>query len=105
MTDALDTEIAERNRIRRDAQLPHLSLEVERERAKAALNERRMERLMHSPLKTVVERRVLARMRVEKNDLDWQPSGVLSGGRYLLHARARSILLRFARRYAERFAG
>jgi hypothetical protein len=66
--------IVERNRIRETAQLPALSVEEQFQRIKAAYDQNRFEEFMRSPLKEVVEQKLLARMRKRGGDPEWLPT-------------------------------
>jgi hypothetical protein len=89
--------IVERNRIRETAQLPALSVEEQFQRMKAAYDQNRFEEFMRSPLKEVVEQKLLARMRKRGGDPEWLPTGFLSGGGYLFYVRVRKIMMRVYR--------
>jgi hypothetical protein len=90
--------IGERNRTRETAKLPPLSVKQELQRMKAAYDQNRFEEFMRSPLKEVVEQKLLARMRRRGGDPEWLPTGFLSGGGYLFHVRVRKIMKRLYRR-------
>jgi hypothetical protein len=89
--------IGERNRIREAAKLPALSVKQELQRMKAAYDQNRFEEFMRSPLKEVVEQKLLARMRRRGGDPEWLPTGFLSGGGYLFYVRVRKIMIRVYR--------
>jgi hypothetical protein len=66
--------IGERNRIREAAKLPALSVKEQLQRMKAAYDQNRFEEFMRSPLREMVQQRLLDRMR--------RPEAIQSG--YLL---------------------
>jgi hypothetical protein len=90
-------EVLDRNRIREAAKLPALSVEEQLQRMKAAYDQSRFEEFMRSPLREIVERRLLDRMRRQEGDPEWLPTGLLSGGGYLFHVRVRKIMKRLYR--------
>jgi hypothetical protein len=67
-------EVWDRNRIREAAKLPALSVEEQLQRMKAAYDQNRFEEFMRSPLREMVQQRLLDRMR--------RPEAIQSG--YLL---------------------
>jgi hypothetical protein len=103
--DAVIAEAAERNRLRRQACLPALVIDDEISKARLAFERRQFAVLMRSPLRAAVEQRLLGRERRRGGNPDWAPTGVLSGGGYLFHARVRRTLHRFLRRFPERGLG
>jgi hypothetical protein len=90
-------EVLDRNRVRAAAKLPALSVEDQLQRMKAAYDQKRFEEFMRSPLKEVVEQKLLARMRRRGGDPEWLPTGFLSGGGYLFYVRVRKIMIRVYR--------
>jgi hypothetical protein len=87
-------EVLDRNRIREAAKLPALSVEEQLQRMKAAYDKNRFEEFMRSPLKQVVEQKLLARMRRRGGNPEWRPSGFLTGGGYLFYLRVRKVMKR-----------
>ena len=82
-------DIERRNDIRREAFLPLLEVEKEFRRIKELKEESERARKFEEfsePLKQRIREKVLARMRREKNDPNWNPTGVLSGGGLLFSA-------------------
>ena len=69
------SEIEARNRLRREAQLPPLSLDDEARRLRCALQEKQFENFMVGPLREIVESRLLAKMRRKLGDPQWRPTG------------------------------
>jgi hypothetical protein len=90
-------EVLDRNRIREAAKLPALCVEEQLRRMRAVYDQNRFEEFMRSPLKEIVEERLLASMRRRGGDPDWIPTGFLSGGGYLFHVRVRKIMIRVYR--------
>jgi hypothetical protein len=88
-------EVLDRKRVRAAAKLPALSVEDQLQRMKAAYDQKRFEEFMRSPLKEVVEQKLLARMRRRGGDPEWLPTGFLSG--YLFYVRVRKIMIRVYR--------
>jgi hypothetical protein len=79
-------DIERRNDIRREAFLPLLEVEKEFCRIKALKEDSERARKFKEfsePLKQRVREKVLARMRREMGDPNWNPTGVLSGGGYI----------------------
>jgi hypothetical protein len=72
-------EIAERNRIRREARLPLLSVPKELRRMKEVADTERFREFADAHRKTVYIK-MLARMRRQSGDPNWAPTGLLSGG-------------------------
>jgi hypothetical protein len=91
-------EVLDRNRIRQAAKLPALSVEEQLQRMKAAHDKSRFEEFMRSPLKEVVEQKLLDRMRKRGGDPERLPKGFLSGGGYLFYVRVRRVMKRLYRR-------
>ena len=90
-------EVFDRNLIRAAAKLPVLSVEEQLERMKTAYDQHRFEEFMRSPLRDIVEQKLLARMRRRGGDPEWLPTGFLSGGGYLFYVRVRKIMIRVYR--------
>jgi hypothetical protein len=90
-------EIEKRNRLRREAQLPPLSLDDEIRRLKCAHQEKQFENFMVSPLRDIAESRLLARMRRKLGNPHWRPTGFLSGGGYAFNVRVRKVMKRLYR--------
>jgi hypothetical protein len=90
-------EVLDRNRIREAAKLLALSVEEQLQRMRAVYNQNQFEEFMRSPLKEIVEQRLLNRMRKRGGDPDWLPTGFLSGGGYLFHVRVRRVMKRLYR--------
>jgi hypothetical protein len=74
--------IEERNRIRQEAQLPRIPVAAELCRLHELHRANEFDEFFHtSPIRKRVEEKLLAVARRMRNDPDWLPSGVLSGGR------------------------
>jgi hypothetical protein len=86
-------EIDERNRIRIDAHLPPLSPAKELRRLYEANRERQFEDFLRtSPLRRMVEERLLARISRLRGDPLWRPTGFLSGGGFAFSSRVRRTM-------------
>lgn len=90
-------EIEARNRFRKEAQLPPLSVDDEIRRLRCAYQEKQFENFMASPQRDIVESRLLARMRRELGNPHWRPTGFLSGGGYAFNVRVRKVMKRLYR--------
>ena len=91
-------EVEERNRLRKEARLPLLSIERELQRQKIAEDEKRFERFMQSTLREAVEDDILEKLRKRRYDQQWKPTGFLSGGGFAFDIRVRRIMKRLYRR-------
>jgi hypothetical protein len=76
------SEVLEGNRIRQAAKLPALAVDQELQRMKAAYDQNRFEEFMRSPLKEVVEQKLLARMRRRGGNPEQGASQLLSFSHY-----------------------
>lgn len=81
----LIAKVEERNRLRREAGLPLLSVATEvRKRYEAKQEAKRkadFERfVLTSPLRAGIEDELLAEERLARNDPNWKPTGMLAGG-------------------------
>lgn len=94
---AAAASIEARNGLRAEAKLPRLALADELRRLRAGQEGEAFARVMQSPLRRIVEARLLAKMREERGDPGWTPSGLLSGGGFAFHARLRRIVARLTR--------
>jgi hypothetical protein len=91
-------EIDERNRIRTDAKLPLLSPAKELRRRYVVDRGGEFEDFLRtSPLREMVEERLLARMRRLRGDPLWHPTGLLSGGGLAFSIRVRRTMWRIWR--------
>ena len=68
-------EVLERNLIREAAKLPALSVEEQLQRMRAVYDQNRFEEFMRSPLKEIVEQKLLDRMRRRGGNPEWVPTG------------------------------
>ncbi|MGA8691691.1 MAG: hypothetical protein WB662_17760 [Methyloceanibacter sp.] len=98
-------EVEERNRLRKEVQLPLLSVEQELQRQKAAHerkrtaeDEKRFEVFMQSALRQAVEDNMLAKLRKRRGDQQWKSTGFLSGGGFAFYVRGRRVMKRLYRR-------
>jgi hypothetical protein len=75
-----------RNLIRRQAGLPLVEPSRELDRIRQAQGRRTFEHWMRSPLRYRVEQKLLQRMRRQRKNPNWQPTGMLSGGGWAFHS-------------------
>lgn len=95
MIQELITEIKERNRLRREAGLPLLSVAEEVRKVFEAQRARGFERFVEtSPLRKQIEDELLARQRLARHDPEWKPTGMLSGGGWAFYLEVRRLLRR-----------
>jgi hypothetical protein len=90
-------EIEERNRHRRAAGLPLLSVAKEARKIydarQAAKREAEFEHFVRtSPLRAEIEGELLSRTRLARNDPNWRPTGMLSGGGLWFRLTVRNCL-------------
>jgi hypothetical protein len=78
-------EIAERNRFRKEAGLPLLSISRELRRMMHAADSEKFRKFAKAHRGRIYEK-MLARVRRQRGDPQWAPSGVLSGGGLLFDA-------------------
>jgi hypothetical protein len=91
-------EIEERNRIREEAQLPPIPVAAELRKLYQLHRKNEFEHFFQtSPLRTRVERKLLQVARRMRNDPDWIPTGVLSGGRLGFYIWTRKLIKRIWR--------
>jgi hypothetical protein len=89
--------IENRNQIRKEAYLPLIQVEKEFCRVKElrdGIKRAREFSKFADPLRQRVRDEVLAEMRRERDNPDWVPTGILSGGRYLYEIRVQKELCR-----------
>ena len=78
---AATRDIERRNHLRAEAHLPTLPVEDELQRMEKVHRQREIDDFVYgSPLRAVVQERLLHRHRVRRGELDWTPQGFLSGG-------------------------
>jgi hypothetical protein len=80
------TDVASRNRLRKENGLPPVDVQHELERIHQVQRDRAFEQSMQSPLRYRVEQRLLQRVRRRRDDPGWRPTGVLSGGGWAFHS-------------------
>jgi hypothetical protein len=74
-------EIERRNQLRAKVQLPRLSMAHELRQLYNAAREAEFEAFFNtSPLRKRVEAKLLARVRRQRHEPEWKPTGMLSGG-------------------------
>lgn len=83
--DAID----QRNRLRLAAGLPPVDVEGELNKILAAITAHEFDGWLRSPLRYRVEAKMLVRARRVRNNPNWKPTGMLSGGGYSWHASVR----------------
>src|ERR1700730_4764509 len=100
-------EIEERNRIRREAKLPLLSVVAELRRLYEVQRKNEFEQFfLTSPFRKRIEQNLLDRGRRLREEPGWRPSGMLSGGGWAFYIRTRKIMRRVWRmRQRDRMAG
>ena len=79
-------EIAERNLVRQEAGLPLLSVATELRRMKEIADAEKFRNFAEAHRKSV-HQKILKRVRRQRGDPQWSPTGVLSGGGLWFHAR------------------
>jgi hypothetical protein len=83
-------EIDRRNRLRAEVHLPSLSMAHELRRIYNAERQADFEAFINtSPLRKRVEAKLLARIRRQRHEPEWRPTGVLSGGGWAFSIRTR----------------
>jgi hypothetical protein len=98
-------EIEERNRIRVEAKLPLLSVVAESRRLYEVQRKKNLEQrekefeqfFQTSPVRQRLEQKLLDQGRRLREDLDWRPTGMLSGGGWAFYIRTRKIMRRIWR--------
>jgi hypothetical protein len=90
-----------RNRIRKQFGLPLVDLQQELDRINQVGEHRTFEQWMQSPLRYRVEQKFLQRLRRQRNNPTWTPTGVLSGGGWFFHI----MLVKHMRRLRARLDG
>jgi hypothetical protein len=79
------TAVESRNRLRKQSGLPPVELQQEMDRICQARQSRAFEQWMQSPLRYRVEQKLLTRLRRQRKNLTWKPTGFLSGGGWAFH--------------------
>jgi hypothetical protein len=91
-------EIEGRNRIRKEANLPPVSVAAELRSLYDVQRQAEFEEFfLTSPLRGQVERKLLNRARRLRDDPKWKPTGVLSGGGLAFYACTRNVMKRIWR--------
>ena len=86
-------EVEERNRHRKAAGLPLLSVAKEARKIYEAKRQADFDRFVStSPLRPAIEDELLAEERLIRNDPTWVPTGVLSGGGWAFAVAVRNRL-------------
>lgn len=95
---AAHREIAGRNRLHAEAHLPLVSVEEELRRYKKADAKMEFDDFIASPLRERVSEKFLNAVRRKRNDPDWRPRGMLSGGGLWFELRVTKRMERIWRR-------
>jgi hypothetical protein len=90
-------EVEDRNRLRQAAGLPLLSVAKEARRIYEARKEAKRKAdfecfVSTSPLRAAIEDELLAEERAARNNLNWKPTGILSGGGWAFNLAVRKRL-------------
>jgi hypothetical protein len=86
-------EIEGRNRLRAEVRLPPLSLARELRKLYRAERDREFEAFFRaSPLRKRIEARLLARCRRLRQEPEWRPTGMLSGGGWAFGMCVRKVM-------------
>jgi hypothetical protein len=78
-------EVEAGNRLRKQAGLPLVEPQTELGRLHQVRESRKFEQWMQSPLRYRVEQKLLLRLRRQRNNPTWTPTGFLSGGGWVFH--------------------
>jgi hypothetical protein len=88
-------EIEQRNRLRAEPLLPLLSMARELRKLYTVEREAEFEAFCNtSPLRKQVEAKLLARIRRQRRDPEWKPTGMLSGGGWAFSLRTMKLMRR-----------
>jgi hypothetical protein len=91
-------EIEQRNRLRTEMYLPPLSMAHELRKAYNAERQAEFEAFFStSPLRKRVEAKLLARIRRQRHEPEWKPTGMLSGGGFAFSLYTRKLMRRIRR--------
>jgi hypothetical protein len=94
-------EVEAGNRIRKQSGLPLVEPQKELDRLHQVREHRAFEQWMQSRLRYRVEQKLLMRVRRQRNNLTWTPTGFLSGGGWAFH----TVLVKQMRKLRERLVG
>jgi hypothetical protein len=95
---AATRDIERRNRLRVEAHLPTLPVTEELVRMERVHRQQEIDDFVYgSPLRAVVQERLLNRHRVRRGDLNWRPTGFLSGGGFAFDQTVSKRMLRLWR--------
>jgi hypothetical protein len=96
--EAANRDIEARNRLRAESHLPTLSVTEELARMEQVHRQREIDDFVYgSPLRAVVQERLLQRHRVRRGDANWTPQGFLSGGGFAFNHAVSKRMLRLWR--------
>jgi hypothetical protein len=91
-------DIDRRNRLRAEVRLPPLSMARELRKIYSTEREAEFEAFLNtSPLRQRVEAKLLARVRRQRHEPEWKPTGMLSGGGLAFSLRTRKLMRRIWR--------
>lgn len=93
--------VESRNQIRQQSGLPLVELQQELDRIQKIREHQAFEHWMQSPLRYRVEQKLLLRIRRQRKNPDWRPTGMLSGSGLAFH----TVLFKQMRRLAARLGG
>jgi len=90
--------IEQRNQLRFEFALPTLSMAHELRKLYDAEREAEFRAFLNtSPLRQRVEAKLLARVRRQRQEPEWKPTGFLSGGGFVFNVRTRKVMGRIWR--------
>jgi hypothetical protein len=92
-------EIEQRNRLRADVRLPPVSMAHELRKIYNVERNAEFEAFFNtSPLRKRVEAKLLAHLRRQRQDPEWKPTGMLSGGGLAFSIRTMKVMNRIWQR-------
>ncbi len=91
-------EIEQRNRLRAEAHLPLVSVAEELVRYEKTAAQKEYRDFLSSPLRERVSQKFLDAVRRKRNDPEWRPFGMLSGGGLWFELRVSNRMRRIWRR-------
>jgi hypothetical protein len=93
--------VESRNQLRAQAGLPLVEPQQELDRIRQVRERRTFDQWMQSPLRYRVEQKLLMRLRRQRKNLTWKPTGFLSGGGWAFH----TVLVKQMRKLQARLDG
>jgi hypothetical protein len=94
-------DVESRNRLRKQFGLPPVQPQQELDRIHQVRENRTFDQWMQSPLRYRVEQKLLQRIRRQRKNPTWMPTGVLSGGGWAFHV----VLVKQMRKLRARLGG